>query len=48
MKLGRILRNSRVLVTAGAEIIVAGTAVFGAGNPEEAVRGLREATVQWV
>ena len=42
------LENIASVVTAGAEIIVAGTAVFGAGNPEEAVRGLREATVQWV
>ncbi len=42
------LENIASVVAAGAEIIVAGTAVFGAGNPEAAVRGLREATVQWV
>ena len=42
------LENIGSVVAAGAEIIVAGTAVFGAGKPEEAVRGLREATVQWV
>ena len=42
------LENIASVVAAGAEIIVAGSAVFGAGNPEAAVRGLREATVQWV
>lgn len=42
------LENIASVVAAGAEIIVAGTAIFGAGNPEAAVRGLREATVQWV
>jgi ribulose-phosphate 3-epimerase len=42
------LDNVASVVAAGAEIIVAGSAVFGAGNPEAAVRGLREATVQWV
>jgi ribulose-phosphate 3-epimerase len=42
------LANIASVVAAGAEIIVAGSAVFGGGNPEEAVRGLREATVQWV
>ncbi len=36
------------VVAAGAEIIVAGSAIFGAADPEAAVRGLREATVQWV
>jgi ribulose-phosphate 3-epimerase len=40
--------NIASVVAAGAEIIVAGSAVFGADNPEAAVRGLREATVQWV
>ena len=40
--------NIASVVAAGAEIIVAGTAIFGAADPEEAVRGLREATVQWV
>ena len=42
------LENIATVVAAGAEIIVAGSAVFGGGNPEAAVRGLREATVQWV
>ena len=42
------LDNIASVVAAGAEIIVAGSAVFGAGNPQAAVRGLREATVQWV
>ena len=40
--------NIQKVVAAGAEIIVAGSAVFGASNPESAVRELREATVQWV
>jgi ribulose-phosphate 3-epimerase len=42
------LDNIAAVVAAGAEIIVAGSAIFGASNPEAAVRGLREATVQWV
>jgi ribulose-phosphate 3-epimerase len=42
------LGNIASVVAAGAEIIVAGSAVFGAASPEAAVRGLREATVQWV
>jgi ribulose-phosphate 3-epimerase len=42
------LENITSVVTAGAEIIVAGSAIFGAGDPEAAVRELREATVQWV
>ena len=32
----------------GAEIIVAGSAVFGKGDPAGAVKGLMEATIQWV
>jgi ribulose-phosphate 3-epimerase len=40
--------NIATVVAAGAEIIVAGSAIFGAADPEAAVRGLREATVQWV
>jgi ribulose-phosphate 3-epimerase len=40
--------NVASVVAAGAEIIVAGSAIFGGGDPEAAVRGLREATVQWV
>lgn len=42
------LENIGAVVAAGAEIIVAGSAIFGAESPERAVRGLREATVQWV
>ena len=40
--------NIETVVNAGAEIIVAGSAVFGGNDPEAAVRELREATVQWV
>jgi ribulose-phosphate 3-epimerase len=39
--------NIAEVVAAGAEIIVAGSAIFGTGDPEVAVRELREATVQW-
>jgi ribulose-phosphate 3-epimerase len=42
------INNIATVVDAGAEIIVAGSAIFGAADPEVAVRGLREATVQWV
>lgn len=42
------LDNIQQVVEAGAEIIVAGSAVFGSGDPTAAVRELREATVQWV
>ena len=42
------LANIASVVAAGAEIIVAGSAVFGTGDPEAAVRGLREATLHWV
>lgn len=42
------LGNIAKVVTAGAEIIVAGSAVFGAPDPQVAVRELREATVEWV
>ena len=42
------LENIASVVSAGAEIIVAGSAIFGAADPESAVRGLRDATVQWV
>jgi ribulose-phosphate 3-epimerase len=42
------LNNIASVVAAGAEIIVAGSAIFGAADPETAVRELREATVQWV
>ena len=42
------LNNIEKVVAAGAEIIVAGTAIFGTSDPEAAVRDLRSATVQWV
>lgn len=42
------LNNIAAVVAAGAEIIVAGSAIFGTSDPEGAVRGLRDATVQWV
>ncbi|MGB7924997.1 MAG: ribulose-phosphate 3-epimerase [Pyrinomonadaceae bacterium] len=41
-------KNIAEVAASGAEIIVAGSAVFGAADPAEAVRELREATVQWV
>jgi ribulose-phosphate 3-epimerase len=37
------LETVRGVVAAGASILVAGNAVFGGGNPEAAVRALREA-----
>ena len=40
--------NIADITSAGAEIIVAGSAIFGAGDPGVAVRKLREATVLWV
>jgi len=40
--------NIEKVVAAGAEIIVAGSAIFGGSNPELAVKELRDATVQWV
>ena len=40
--------NIQQVVEAGAEIIVAGSAVFGPEDPTAAVRELREATIQWV
>jgi ribulose-phosphate 3-epimerase len=42
------LANIGEVVAAGAEIIVAGTAIFGAPDPAVAVRELRDATVEWV
>lgn len=42
------LENIATVVAAGAEIIVAGSAIFGGPDPEAALRELREATVQWV
>ena len=40
--------NIADVTSAGAEIIVAGSAIFGTGDPGVAVRKLREATVLWV
>ena len=40
--------NIADVTSAGAEIIVAGSAIFGSGDPGVAVRKLREATVLWV
>ena len=41
------LTNIAEIAAAGAEIIVAGSAVFGVPDPTLAVRELREATLQW-
>ena len=41
-------KNIETIVTAGVEIIVAGSAIFGTTDAEAAVRELRSATVQWV
>ncbi len=40
--------NIETVVAAGADIIVAGSAIFGTGDAETAVKELRSATVQWV
>jgi ribulose-phosphate 3-epimerase len=40
--------NISEVVAAGAEIIVAGSAIFNTPDPAQAVRDLRQATVQWV
>lgn len=40
--------NIEAVVAAGAEIIVAGSAIFGKNDAEAAVKELRSATVQWV
>lgn len=40
--------NISAVVEAGAEMIVAGTAVFGSGDPANAVRGLLEKGTVWV
>jgi ribulose-phosphate 3-epimerase len=42
------LANIATVVEAGAEIIVAGSAIFGKSDPETAVRELRAATIEWV
>jgi ribulose-phosphate 3-epimerase len=41
-------QNIAQVVSAGADIIVAGSAIFHKADAEVAVRELREATVQWV
>ncbi len=40
--------NIGQVVAAGAELIVSGSAVFGKPDPAEAVRALREASLQWI
>jgi ribulose-phosphate 3-epimerase len=40
--------NIESVIAAGAEIIVAGSAIFGTPDAEAAVKELRNATVQWV
>jgi ribulose-phosphate 3-epimerase len=40
--------NIAEIVENGAEIIVAGTAVFGKGNPAQSVRDLIDAATVWV
>jgi ribulose-phosphate 3-epimerase len=40
--------NVSEIAAAGADIVVAGTAVFGAGDPARSVRELRDAAAQWV
>lgn len=40
--------NIQKIVESGAEIIVAGSAVFGKGNPTESARNLIEAATVWV
>ncbi len=42
------LNNIGEVVAAGAEILVAGSAIFGAADPQEATRLMREATLEWV
>jgi ribulose-phosphate 3-epimerase len=42
------LNNVRQVIDAGVEIIVSGTAIFGATDPAAAVREMLEAGVQWV
>jgi ribulose-phosphate 3-epimerase len=40
--------NIESVVGAGAEILVAGSAIFGSSDAEKAVKELKNATVQWV
>jgi ribulose-phosphate 3-epimerase len=41
-------KNIETVVAAGAEIIVAGSAIFNTPDAEAAVKELKNATVQWV
>jgi ribulose-phosphate 3-epimerase len=41
-------KNIAEVAAAGAEIVVAGTAVFGASDPARSVRELLDAAAQWV
>jgi ribulose-phosphate 3-epimerase len=40
--------NAADVINAGAEILVAGTAIFGASDPAAAVRQLKESGTVWV
>ena len=40
--------NIESVIAAGAEILVAGSAIFGSSDAEKAVKELKNATVQWV
>jgi len=40
--------NAGTVVDAGAEILVAGSAIFGSADPENAAKELKNATIQWV
>ena len=40
--------NIAEITSAGAEIIVSGSSIFGAKDPAVALRQMREATVLWV
>jgi len=40
--------NAGKVVEAGAEILVAGSAIFGTADPENAVKELKNSTMQWV
>ena len=36
------LETAHLVVNRGATVLVAGTAIFGSGNPKETIRALRE------
>jgi len=40
--------NAGKVVEAGAEILVAGSAIFGTADPENAVKELKNSTIQWL